>query len=74
MSLRDEELRKAEYLSTTNDLTVHFGQCISIKKDSFVRNTVLLNACWQTVYEYASSIRYAINFSTAVGKRTSFNE
>ena len=38
--VRDEELisRKAEHLSTTNDLTVHFGQCISTKKDLFVRS------------------------------------
>ena len=62
-SVHDEELisRKSENLSTTNDLTVHFGQCISTKDDPFVRN----------VYVYARSIRYAIDFSTAVRERPS---
>ena len=73
-SLRDEELRNAEHLSTTKDLTVHFGQCISTKKDPFVRNISSLNAYWQTIYVYARIIRYVIDFSAAVGKRTSLNE
>ena len=64
---------EAEHLSTTKDLTVHFGQCISSKNDPFVRNAASLNSYWQIVYVYARSIHYAINFSTAVGKRTSFN-
>ena len=64
--------RKAEHPSTI-DLTVRFGQCISIKKGFFVRNTASLNAYWQRVYVYARSIRYEIDFSTAIGKRTSFN-
>ena len=71
-SLGNEELisRKAEYRSTTNDLTVHFGQFISTKKKGpFVRNTASLNAYWQTVYVHVRSIRYAIDFPTAAGKK-----
>ena len=51
-SVRDEELicRKAEHFSTTNDLTVHFGQCISTQKDLFVRSTAELIAYFQTIY------------------------
>ena len=62
-SVDDEELisRKSEHLPTTNDLTVHFGQYISTKNDPFVRNIY--------VYAVNRSIRYVIDFSTAVRKR-----
>ena len=62
-SVHNEELisRKSEHLSTTNNLAVHVGQCISAKVDTFVRN----------MYTYARSIRYAIDFSTAVRERAS---
>ena len=61
--VHDEELisRKSKHLSTTNDLTAHFGQCISTKNDPFVRN----------IYVYARSIRYTIDFSTAVREKAS---
>ena len=49
-SLSDKELGKVEYLSTMNDLTVYFGECILIEKDPFVRKSASLNAYWQTVY------------------------
>ena len=45
-----------------NRQIAYFGQCISTKNDFSVRNTVSLNAYWQTVYVYAMSIRYAIDF------------
>ena len=61
------------YLST-NDLRAHFGQCNSTKKDPFVQITTSLKAYWKTIYVYARSIRYRINCSMAVEKRTSFNE
>ena len=61
---------KQNHISSTDDLTVHFGQCISTKDDPFVPNTALLVAYWQTVYVCAWSIRYAIDFSTAVRKRS----
>ena len=73
-SLRDEELRKAEHLSTTNDLRAHFGQYISTKKYIFVRSTASLNVYWQTVYVNTKSIRYAIDFSSAVRESASLNE
>ena len=59
--MHDEELicRKSEHLSTTNDLPIHFGQCISTKDDPFVRN----------IYIYARIILYAIEVSTAVRER-----
>ena len=66
-SVRDEELisRKAEHLSihlsSTDDLTIQSGQIISAKDDLFVRK----------MYVSAGSIGYAIDFSTAVGERTS---
>ena len=66
-SVRDEEFtsRKAEHLSihisSTDDLTVHFGQCILTKDNPFVRN----------IYVYARGIRYAIDFPTAVRERAS---
>ena len=71
-SVRDEELisRKAEHVSITYDLTVHFGQCISTK-DPFVRSAALLIVYWQTVYVYTRSTRYVIDFSTAARKRAS---
>ena len=61
--MHNEELisRKSEHLSTTNDLTVHFGQCISTKDDPFVRN----------MYIYARIILYAIDFSTTARERAS---
>ena len=73
-SLHDEGLTKAEHLSTTNALTAYFGQYMSSKKDPLLRNIASLDTYWQTVYVYARGIRYATEFSTAVGKRTSFNE
>ena len=63
--------RKGKHLPIRNDLTVYFGQCILTKDDLFARNTALLLAYWQTVYVYARSIRYAIDFSTAVRRRAS---
>ena len=66
-SVRDEELiyKKVEHLSihlsSTDDLTVHFGQCISTKDNPFVRN----------MYVYARSIRYVIEFSRAVSETAS---
>ena len=66
-SVRGEGLisRKSEHLSihlsNTDDLTVHFGQCISTEDDSFFRN----------IYVYARSIRYVIDFSAAIRERTS---
>ena len=61
--MHEEEIifRKPKHLSTTNDLTVYFGQCISTKDDPLVRN----------MYVYARSIRYTIDFSTAVRERAS---
>ena len=51
--MRDEELRKAEQLSTKNDM-------FEILHHS--------NAYWQTVYVYASSIRYAVGFEHQLEK------
>ena len=59
-------LKKQDHLSSTDDLTVHFGQCISTKDDPFVQNTALLLVRWQTLHVYARIIRYAIEFSTVV--------
>ena len=44
---------------------------ISTKNYLFVLNTASLNANWQTVYVYARSIHYAINFPTAVREKAS---
>ena len=47
----------------------------STKKDPSVRNTVSLNAYWQTFYVYARSIRYAIDFDSGRKKGiASFDE
>ena len=37
-------LLKSQTLSSTNDLTIYFGQCISTKRDPFVRSNLLLIA------------------------------
>ena len=71
-SVRDEELiyKKVEHLSihlsSTDDLTVHFGQCISTKDNPFVRN----------MYVYARSIRYVIGFIKSSQRKglASFNQ
>ena len=40
--LRSTIFEKQDHRSSTDDLTVHFGQCMSTRDDLFVQNTALL--------------------------------
>ena len=65
---RKEEVDAARHRQEKREATTlrkllsyrHIAQCISAKKELFVRNTATLNAYWQTVYVNARGIRYAV--------------